>query len=232
MALVVNTVVFGVIGAGFFIQGRGTPPFEIRPLIASGAAAVTFMGLMQLMFNHFGFDRNGFRALVLLPTPRCHILLGKNIALSAIGVVVFSFFLVLVTALARLRFLDVLAAGLEFAAVFLLMSVLGNLGSILVPYRVGAGTMKATKMTGVTALLIFASHMVAMLAIFPVVLPPLLGMLIGYFSPLPASVATLLCAAVLAALAALLYWRTLAPLGRLLERREPKILEMVTHEVE
>ncbi len=62
--------------------------------------------------------------------------------------------------------------------------------------------------------------------------PPLLGMLIGYFTPFPATVATLLCAALLAGLAALLYWQTLSPLGRLLDRREPKILEMVTHEVE
>lgn len=232
MALTVNIVIFGVIGAGIIMRRPGTAPVELLPFLACGATAVTFMGLTQLLFNHFGFDRNGFRALVLLPTPRRHILMGKNLALLAVSFGVFSAFLVMVTALAHLRFSDIVSAVLEFAAVFLIMSVLGNLASILVPYRVGAGTMKATKMTGITALLVFVSHFVSMAAIVPVFFPPLLGMLIGYVTPISAAVATLLCAAVLAALAALLYWQTLAPLGRLLERREPKILEMVTHEVE
>lgn len=232
MALTVNIVVFGVIGAGMMVRGMSAAPVELLPFLACGASAVTFMGLTQLLFNHFGFDRNGFRALVLLPTPRRHILMGKNLALLVVAFCVFSVFLVMVTALAHLRFIDVVSAVLEFAAVFLIMSVLGNLASILVPYRVGAGTMKATKMTGITALLVFVSHFVSMAAIVPVFFPPLLGMLIGYVTPISAAVATLLCAAVLAALAALLYWQTLASLGRLLERREPKILEMVTHEVE
>jgi len=232
MALTMNIVIFGVIGAGVIMRRPGTAPAELLPFLACGAAAVTFMGLTQLLFNHFGFDRNGFRALVLLPTPRRHILMGKNLALLVVAFGVFSVFLVMVTALARLRFSDVAAAVLEFAAVFLIMSVLGNLASILAPYRVGAGTMKATKMTGLTALLVFVGHFVSMAAIVPAFFPPLLGMLIGYFTPLSVTVATLLCAAVLAGLAALLYWQTLAPLGRLLERREPKILEMVTHEVE
>jgi hypothetical protein len=39
-------------------------------------------------------------------------------------------------------------------------------------------------------------------------------------------------AAVLAALGALLYRATLEPLGRLLQRREQRILEIVTREVE
>ena len=232
MALVMNVVVFGIIGSGMFMRNRGAPPFEYRPLLASGAVAVTFLGLTQLLFNHFGYDRTGFRALALLPTPRRQILLGKNLALSVLAFIVFSCFLVLATALAHLRFLDVLAAGLSFVIVFLLMSTLGNLASILVPYRVAAGAKKPTKMKAVTALMVFISHISSMLAILPAFLPPLLGMLIAHFTPLPAPAATLLCATVLATLAALLYWLTLAPLGRLMERRETKILEVVTQEIE
>jgi hypothetical protein len=40
------------------------------------------------------------------------------------------------------------------------------------------------------------------------------------------------CALVWAGLAALLYWQTLPPLGRLLQRREQAILQVVTQEVE
>ena len=42
----------------------------------------------------------------------------------------------------------------------------------------------------------------------------------------------LLLSAVLAALTAFAYWQTLGPLGRLLQRRETKILGVVTVEVE
>ena len=228
MALTVNVVIFGVMGAGALIRGTGPMPAELRPFVVCGAVAVTFMGLTQLMFNHFGFDRNGFRALMLLPTPRRYILLGKNLALSVVATGVFSVFLVLV----RLGFVEVVAALFEFAAVFLFMSMLGNLASTVVPYRIAAGSKKPTKTSIVTGLMIFVSHLTSILVIPTVLLPPLAGMLISYFYPVPATVATLLSAVLLTSLAALLYWRTLAALGRLLERRGTKILEMVTQEVE
>ncbi len=232
MALVTNVVIFGVIGTSMFLRRGEVPPLEFRPLLASGAVAMTFMGLIQLLFNHFGFDRTGFRAIALLPTPRRHILLGKNLATAVLAFIVFSCFLVMITFLAHLRLLDVLSAGLEFVAIFLLMSTLGNLASILVPYRVAAGARKASKTSALKALMLFVSHLTAMLAIVPAVLPPLLGMLLAQFYPLSVSAATLPCAAILATLAAFLYRLTLEPLGRLMERREPKILEVVTQETE
>ena len=42
----------------------------------------------------------------------------------------------------------------------------------------------------------------------------------------------LILSVLLAALAAFAYWQTLGPLGRLLQRRETKILGVVTVEVE
>jgi hypothetical protein len=54
----------------------------------------------------------------------------------------------------------------------------------------------------------------------------------GAFPWLPGSAIALACAVVLAVLSGVLYWRTLAPLGRLLQRRERNILQRVTQEVE
>lgn len=232
MALVMNVLVFGFIGASMLMRRAPSFPFEFRPFLASGAAAVTFMGLPQLLFNHFGFDRSGFRALVLLPTPRHRILLGKTVALAPLALIVFSVFLAAVTALAHLRFLDLLAAGLEFVAAFLVMSVLGNLASILAPYRVAAGSMKRTKIKATTMLLMFLIQFLSIPVMLPLFLPPTLGLLIGHFYGLPVAVVTLMFALLLAALSAFLYWQTLQPLGRLLERREQRILEVVTAEAE
>ena len=102
-------------------------------------------GLTQLMFNHFGFDRSGFRAIVLLPTPRRHILLGKNLALLPVALAVFAIYLGLAAVLAHLRVWDILAAVIEFSAAFLVISVLGNLASIFVPYRIAAGSLRANQ---------------------------------------------------------------------------------------
>ncbi len=117
--------------------------------MASAAVAVAFFGLMQLMFNHFGFDRGGFRAIVLLPTPRRHILLGKNLALLPVALVVFAVYLGLAAVLARICGRRTFwRPCFEFVGAFLALSALGNLASILVPYRIAAGSLKPTKMKG------------------------------------------------------------------------------------
>jgi len=49
---------------------------------------------------------------------------------------------------------------------------------------------------------------------------------------LPAGPLMLACAAGSVVVSAVFYWQTLGPLGRLLQRREQKILQVVTREVE
>ena len=110
---------------------------------------------------------------------------------------------------------------------------MGNVASILAPYRIAAGSLKPTKTTPLTQLLIVvASGLLLPLAMLPVFLPAGLEVLGDSFGWLPAGAVALLCALLSAALAAYLYWRTLEPLGRLLQRREQKILQVVTREVE
>ena len=92
MALVTNVLIFAILGASMILRQSGMSRCSSRHVSVvrgSGVVAVTFMGLAQVMFNHFGFDRSGFRALVLLPTPRRHILLGKNLALLPVALVIF-----------------------------------------------------------------------------------------------------------------------------------------------
>ncbi|MBL7185425.1 MAG: hypothetical protein ISS70_03800 [Phycisphaerae bacterium] len=62
--------------------------------------------------------------------------------------------------------------------------------------------------------------------------PPGLGLLISRVGWLPAAPVNLLFSAVLAGLLGLLYKLSLVPLGELLQRRERRILEVVTKEVE
>ena len=108
----------------------------------------------------------------------------------------------------------------------------GNVLSILVPYRIQAGSLKPTKMPGLAMLVMFLCHMLFPLTMTPVFVAPL-AELLWRQAGLPAVVpVNFIFSVLLAALAAILYWQALAPLGRLLYRRETKILSVVTVEVE
>src|SRR5262249_6136722 len=48
--------------------------------IVTGVGMVASFSIAPTMANVFGLDRNGFRALVLLPTRRDYILVAKNLA--------------------------------------------------------------------------------------------------------------------------------------------------------
>ncbi len=207
-------------------------PAAAKPFVADAAVALVFLGLIQLMFNHFGFDRGGFRALVLSPAPRRHVFLGKNLALLPAAIVVFAIYLGLAAALVHLRALDILAAVLEFVGAFLAFSALGNLTSVLVPYRIAAGSLKPTKIKSATGLLIFVIHMFFPLAVLPLFLPAVFSLWGNRYGSLTGAAAMLTGALLLAALAVLLYWKTLDPIGRLLQRRERAILQVVAQEVE
>jgi hypothetical protein len=92
--------------------------------------------------------------------------------------------------------------------------------------------MKPTKMPALALLGMIACQLLFPFFMLPVLLPPALEFL-WLIAGGPAFVpVNLLLSLVLAPLAAVLYWQTLAPLGRLLQRREIRILNRVTAEQE
>ena len=196
--------------------------------------AIVFMclGLSQLMFNLFGFDRGGFRQLVLLPTPRKQILLGKNLAFLPVAIGIGAIFLLIVKIATGISFVIVIASGLQLLAAFLLLSMAGNLISVLVPYRIAAGSLKPTKCSTKTNVLIFLSRMFFPLFVAPIFFPPVMGLLWSHLDWLPAAPTNLLVSAVLLALLVFFYRLSLNPLGSLLQQREKEILQIVTQEVE
>ncbi len=239
MALTTTVIMLMAVGSSMFLVRRapglrpdGGMSTVMQSLLPGGVVAMTFFGLAQLAFNYFGFDRNGFRAIVLLPAPRRYILLGKNLALLPVALAVFAVYLGLATALAGLGVSAVLTACLDFAAALLAMSVIGNFASILAPYRIAAGSLKPTKMKGLTMLLILASQLFFPLALLPVFVPAGLGILCDEMGWLPGTVVMPVCGVLLVGVSALFYGYTLEPLGRLLQCREQKILQTVTQEVE
>jgi hypothetical protein len=192
----------------------------------------TFLGMSHLMFNQFGFDRGGFRQLVLLPVPRRHILLGKNLAFLPIALGFGFTLLVLIKIILHISFTIVFAAGLQLVATFLLLSIVGNLISILVPYHISPGSMKRTKTSAMTSLWIFISRLLSPMAMVPMFIPPAAGLLMSRLGWLPAGPVILLLSMVLLGLLVFFYWFSLPGLGNLMLRREKQILQVVTEKVE
>lgn len=232
MALATNVIMMLFFGAIIFVRRVDTLSENFKPFIATGAVAFTFLGMSQLMFNQFGFDRAGFRALVLSPVPRRQILLGKNLALLPVAGVIGLTLIVLVKFALRIPFVYVLAASLQLVAAFLLFSIAGNLLSVLVPYRIAPGSLKPTKSSTKTNLLIIVSHLLFPTAMVPIFLVPALGLLLSSLGWLKAAPTNFFLSAVLLVLLAFFYRLSLVPLGDLLQQREKEILQVVTKEVE
>ncbi len=232
MALGMNLMWLVIFGGMALAKRSSTTPDGIKPFMATAAVAVTFFGMAQLMFNSFGFDRGGFRTLVLLPTRRDWVLLGKNLALFPIAAVIGLVLLTLVTIAVRLRAMVVVATVLQLPAAFVLLSITGNLLSVLVPYRVAPGSMKPTKMRMTTTLLVMFSHLLFPVTMIPIFLMPLLGLLFEGVGWAPAGPVNMVASGLLLVVLVLCYRLSLPALGDMLERRERAILDVVAREVE
>ena len=232
MAWAGSFIVTLIVGASALFRSTQNSPDAAKPFIATGVAVFSMFMLVQFFANQFGFDRDGFRALMLSPADRRLILLGKNLACLPVGAGFGMILLTLVSVRLRLPWPVFGATLFQLATLLLLAGLAGNVLSILVPYRIQSGSLKPTKMPGLAMLVMLFCHLLFPLAMTPVFVPPLaelLWRLGGWPDAVPVN---LLLSAALATLTAFAYWQTLAPLGRLLQRRETKILGVVTVEVE
>lgn len=236
MMLASNVIMPLIVAVMLFSRGASGVGESFKPLIATGAVAATFLGLVQLMFNQFGSDRDGFRALVLLPTLRRHVLLGKNLALFPLVLGMGLAFQLLLKLLLHIPWAAVGAAALQLMAAFLLLATAGNWVSLTFPYRIVPGSMKPTKAPALTSVMIVVSHLLLPLVLIPLLLPPTIGLVCGFLGWLPpalrAHLVNLLGSGLLLGATALCYWLSLEPLGERFQAREKRILEVVTHEVE
>ena len=234
MMLAMGLFVAVFLPAMVFWRGGNSVPFPeaARPFMGTGVVAMVLFSLLQLMCNQFGSDRDGFRGLVLLPTPRARLLFGKNLAMLPLATALALVPLASMSVLAKLSVFVLLATVLQFGAAFLLFCMVGNLSSILVPYRVAAGSLKPTKQSWQAVLMMMLVHLLFPLAVAPIAIPPLLGWVAERFGSLPSAAVNVCAALVMVVVLAFLYAQTLRPLGRLLQRRETSILRAVTEVME
>jgi ABC-2 type transport system permease protein len=232
MALATNFILLLFFGTMVLVRRVSSLSEDFKLFAASGPVVFTLLGMSHLMFNQFGFDRDGFRQLVLLPVPRRQILLGKNLAFLPIAIGIGLTFLVLIKIILSISFIIFLAGGLQLVTAFVLLSIAGNLISVLVPYHIAPGSMRKTKTSLMTSLRIFISRLLIPTAVSPMFLPPAIGLLMSRMGWLPAGPVNLVLSMVMLPLLVFFYKLSLPSLGKLLLRREKHILQVVTEKVE
>jgi ABC-2 type transport system permease protein len=210
-------------------RGRAGIPEALRPLMAIGGMVLVLFGVVQLMGNQFGFDRDGFRVFILSPASRRDILLGKNLVFAPLVLVFAAIVLVLVQIFCPLGLDHFLGMIPHFVAMFLMFCIFTNLMSIITPMHVAAGSLKPANPKTTTVLL----QLVMFFFIFPLTQAPTLVPLgieallrfMGWTVPgLP--IYLLLCLVECAVIGGI-YYVSLIWLGELFQAREQKILQSV-----
>jgi ABC-2 type transport system permease protein len=229
MMLLTPLILGGVIMASRLAGRGGTPvPPAFRPMIALGIVVTVVVSLSQLFQNQFGFDRSAFRIFVLSPAPRRQILLGKNLALAPIVAGAGAIFLGILELVLPLRPTDLLATLVELLTAYLIVCLVGNQMSILLPSAVRQGSMRSSETRVVRVLARFLAMLGMLVAFVPLVIPIGVGYLVEQFS-WGEWIPTYLILSLLVALTTLFVYRVVLDYqGGLLQRRELRILEAVT----
>jgi hypothetical protein len=232
MALLAPIIMIGVFGSMVFLAaGEGMPEMG-GPLLAMGAIGMSMFSMSQLTINLFGFDRQGFRAYVLMPVPRHDILLGKNLAVLPFAVGMCLVVLIAVQLLVPLSAWHFSASLLQIVPVYLWSCLVGNTVSIYSPVALAAGAVKPVQPSlHKMAIQLFAMMLMPM-ALLPALVSlgceSLLGWVVGH-----SVVPIYLLVTFLEVPAAIWVYRSvLRTQGRWLQRRETDILETVASAVE
>jgi hypothetical protein len=229
MMLLTPVIMIPIFGS-MIVRNRGLIPEIMRPLVAIGAMVVVLFGLLPLMGNLFGIDRDGFRVFVLSPAPRRQILMGKNLALVPLALIMAAILLVVVQIVCPMRIDHLLAMLPQYISMYLMFCIMSNFLSIYAPFHVAAGSLKASN----PKLTIVLTQLLMFMLIFPLtqaamVLPLGIEALwrhLGYRASIPVY---LLLSLVVCAIVVVLYRVTITGQGNLLQARERKILENVTN---
>ncbi len=232
MALLLPVIAAIVFGSIMMSSDEMTLPDALRPFVPLSFFFLVMMGLSQQMFNQFGADRDGFRAYVMFPVQRRDILIGKNVsvaplmtALCLVLVLMFQFFF-------PMGISHFLATLVQMLIAILIFSLLGNYTSIFFPYGVNRSTMKPVQLNVLTVLAL-------MLAMFlsPVLFVPTFFFL-GFESILKTVLGIdiqpfyLIASLMQLGIVIWIYRIVVSIQGKMLQKRETRILDLVANVAE
>lgn len=229
----ITPLVFGVLfGSLGLSKVRAVPSAFVGLVAATAAAVLAAFSFAPTMANAFGLDRNGFRALVLLPTSRDQVLLAKNLAFFPFIFGTAALMLVLAAFVLSLSLPSVLTGLVQIPTASMMFCLVCNMTAMLAPYRFSPGTLQAKKAKPVVILANLVVFLTMPVVTLPLAVPLLLQLLFSYLGWPGADVVGLPASLVMLAIVGLIYWSVLPVQGRLLQQRELAVLKEVTEETE
>jgi hypothetical protein len=232
MAIMSPIIMIAIFGSMLFFGPGKDMPVEANPFMAVAGIALTMIGTTQLMLNVFGNDRGGFRAFVLMPVERRDILLGKNLSVAPIAAILVIAVLVLIQIVLPMKLMHFAATLIQLVPVYVLVCLVGNLTSMFAPMAVATGSLKPAQPKFLPIVIQMFAMMMMPLSLVPALAALLFELLLDKFAGGRWFPLYLIISVVELPLAVILYRFLLTKQGHLLQRRESKILEVVTANVE
>jgi hypothetical protein len=200
----------------------------VRPLTGLGFCFFTMVGVSQLLQNQFGFDRDGFRALLLSPIRERDVLIGKNAATAPIAIALALLVLIAQQIGLPMRASHFLATLVQLGTMYVVASLVGNFMSILTPMALASGSLKPANYKFGTMLVQFLLFFLAPLAMIPALLPLGIELLTTEVFHWPGWPIYLLGAIVYFAMLLGAYFWLVGLQADLFRKRKWKILEAIT----
>ncbi|MBL8817887.1 MAG: hypothetical protein JNL58_17820 [Planctomyces sp.] len=227
--MLLTPVIFSTIYGALLLSGKMQDiPEWARPLPAIGVLGLSAFGFAQMLLNMFSFDRDGFRAYLLIPVERRSILLAKNLAFLPLALGLGLLQLIAMSIVILPHPSHFLATAIQLVTGYLLYCPLGNLISIQFPAPSSIGTGRTVSPKLIPALCQGFGAMFAPIVALPAAM--LLGIEVGIETltgPIPVPVYLILTIAELGLVIWFYRW-SLRQLGQLLARRETIILQTIT----
>lgn len=228
MVLLTPLIMACVFGSMMLSGSMSRLPEFARPWMGVGALAMSLVGVAQLMLNMFGSDRHGFRAYVLMPTPRRDVLIGKNMGVLPFAATLSVLLVAFTGVVGRLALTHLIATLLQVAVVLLVYFTISNFISIVAPIGMAVGTMKPVAMSVRVMLWQFAAVLLIPVAVLPAAGAIAAEQLAGLFGGIDGIPIYLLLTIAELPLALWFYRTMLSFQGRMLQEREQAILEVVS----
>jgi ABC-2 type transport system permease protein len=229
LAPVIWLVIFG----GMLASKGGNVSVLVRPLIALGmAAGILIVGMTGFLGNQFAFDRSGFRAFVLSCAPRRDILLGKNLSLLPFAFILMVFAIGVSQWMHPMQPDHLVAVLLQTIPMYLLLCLIGNTLSMLSPIALKRGSGKPASHQGIRVLFQILIMLVVPVLVGFTLIPLAIEALFVLMKWAAWFPAFLVLGMVQVAVVLWLYRVALNWQGGLLQRREQKILEIVSSKAE
>lgn len=228
MALLTPLIFVCIFGSMMFSSVTDVIPTIARPLLGIGAIGMSMMGMVQLMINMFGIDRQGFRAYVLMPVKRSDIVFGKNMGMLPVGLLLTAALTAFIQVVFPMRLSHFVATLIHIPLGFLMYFTVSNYTSIVAPIGMAAGTMKPVSPNFSVMVIQFVAVFLSPLSMLPALIA--LGMEFGADTVFGVTgVPVYLIVTLVQAPLIFLFYRWMTRLqGNHLWEREQSILEVIS----